>query len=92
MEYDNIFKCFSTTIKKAIEKEIINSNSAENLEEIRIRINKPIIIRVQNKESILNYISTREDINEIMQRICENSLYSYQKQIANRLYYSAGRK
>ena len=31
---------------------------------------------------LLEYIITTKDILEIMQRITENSLYSYQKQIA----------
>ena len=60
----------------------ININLEKNIEEIRIRINLPIMIKIQNEEIVLNHISTREEIDYILQKICENSIYSYQNQIA----------
>lgn len=55
----------------------------EIIEEIRIRINLPIILKIGDMDYVTNYKVTREEINQILQRICENSLYSYQSQIAN---------
>ena len=43
----------------------------------------PLILRLGQVQKILNYIINTEDINYIFQKICENSVYSYQKQIAN---------
>ena len=60
----------------------ININLEKNIEEIRIRINLHIMIKIQNEEIVLNHISTREEIDYILQKICENSIYSYQNQIA----------
>lgn len=53
------------------------------LEEIRIRVNKPIILKISSSDIILEYIVNSNDMIEILQRICENSIYSYQNQICN---------
>ena len=81
MNYDNILKCFpiniSTILRQAIEK------SPNKLEEIRVRLNLPIILKLGKSEEIIKYYISIEEINYILQRICENSLYSYQEQIIN---------
>ncbi len=92
MNYNNVLRCFPSNLKNIVEKGIRDSGILENLEEIRVRSNLPLIIRSYNKERVLNYIVTREEINEIVQRICENSLYSYQKQIINRIYHNSWRQ
>jgi stage III sporulation protein SpoIIIAA len=34
-----------------------------------------------NKEDVIDYMATQRDILETLQNICENSIYSYQKEI-----------
>ena len=81
---EEILSYFPEIIRNNINKElIIYKNYIDSLEEIRIRINKPIIIKANENEIIINYIVTKEDIENIIQKICENSIYSYQRQIAN---------
>ena len=54
------------------------------VQEIRIRVGSQIIVKTNKKDDIIiNYFVTREDILEIMQVICNNSIYSYQNEIAN---------
>ena len=53
------------------------------LEEIRIRSNRPLILKFSDNEKIFDYIVTVEDLIETLQKICENSIYSYQSQICN---------
>ena len=65
-----------------IKEKLIDNDYAE-LEEIRIRNNMPIILKFKQVEKIIDYKVTNEDMNQIFQRICENSVYSYQNQIAN---------
>ena len=61
-----------------------NSNEINLLEEIRIRASKPIVLKYSNSEQILEtVITTKEEILEILQYICNNSIYSYQNQICN---------
>ena len=53
------------------------------LEEIRLRVNKPIILKFNQTEKLFDYHVTTEDILETLRIICENSIYSYQNQICN---------
>ena len=75
---EELIKYFPQHIQTILAKENLNS-----LEEIRVRNNLPLILRFGQVQKILNYIINTEDINYIFQKICENSVYSYQKQIAN---------
>lgn len=84
MEIDNILKYFPIRIAKNIEQGMkTNPNGYQLLEEIRIRLNKPILLKVGQEEIILPYIPNKEEIAETMQRLCESSIYSYQNQIKN---------
>ena len=55
--------------------------------EIRIRANQPIILKLSARELVLSYRPNQEEILEILQRLCDNSIYSYQNQICGRIYY-----
>lgn len=81
----NLFKYFSYNIKDSLDKyfSMSNSNDYLNLEEIRLRCGRQIILKMNNNEKILDYIVTVEDILETITKICENSIYSYQNQICN---------
>lgn len=72
-------------ILKAFPEEIKNKIKifSDTLEEIRVRVNKPIILKYGQAEEILEYIVTSQMILKILQNICENSIYSYQEQICN---------
>ena len=62
-------------------RELIKQNQLQEIEEIRIRASKPVIVKNCLIEKILNYTVTTEVILQILQRICDNSIYSYQNQI-----------
>lgn len=84
---NNILKCFPIRIAKRIEDYILSENINLNLlEEIRIRVNRPIILKIAKEEKKIEHIITSEQILEILQHICDNSIYSYQNQICNRIY------
>ena len=53
------------------------------LEEIRIRVDREILLKIGQVEYILNYIVSSKEILEILQKICDNSIYTYQNQICN---------
>ena len=75
-----VFEYFPIKIKEILEKEVLKEE--DFLEEIRIRAGKPIILKFNKKENVIRYFVTREDILKILQLVCENSIYSYQHQIA----------
>lgn len=58
-------------------------SSEDKLEEIRIRNQRPIILKFNSEEVVVKYIVNSEEIIHILQLICENSIYSYQKQISS---------
>lgn len=76
----DILNYFPNEIKFKLLEEIDDSNY-NNLEEIRVRINRPILLKFNNLFKEVEYIVGTEDILRIMQCITENSVYSYQKQI-----------
>ena len=78
MSYNDILRYFPDNIRVVLGNEI-NNNLV--IEEIRIRNSKPIILKLNNSEKIINYIVQTEDVLKILQSICENSIYSYQNQI-----------
>lgn len=73
-----ILKYFSEGIRNELKTE----NFSE-IEEIRLRTSKPIIIRKNKGETVQKYIVTIEDMLETLQLLCDNSIYSYQNQICN---------
>lgn len=75
-----VFEYFPIKIKEILEKEVLKEE--DFLEEIRIRAGKPIILKFNKKENDIRYFVTSEDILKILQLVCENSIYSYQHQIA----------
>lgn len=76
----DIFNFFPQRIVEVL-KGYITSSNYNFLEEIRIRINRPIVIKYNMNFEILDYVIKTDDIQEIMQYITENSVYSYQNQI-----------
>lgn len=89
----NILRCFPINIYKQIDNLFVRENvNINSLEEIRIRVGKPIILKIGQEDKILeNIIITLEEIIEILQHICDNSIYSYQNQICNRIYNNSRR-
>ena len=82
----NLFKYFSESLENVIENyfnNIAKPSEYMALEEIRIRSNRPLILKFSDNEKIFDYIVTVEDLIETLQKICENSIYSYQSQICN---------
>ena len=82
----NLFKYFSESLESVIENyfnNIAKPSEYVALEEIRIRSNRPLILKFSDNEKIFDYIVTVEDLIETLQKICENSIYSYQSQICN---------
>ena len=80
MDKIDILEYFPSNIREKLMKEI-NASNYKLLEEIRIRVNRPVILKFNYVLKNLDYIITTEDILRILEYITENSMYSYQKQI-----------
>ena len=75
-----ISKFFPEEINLVLNDYLKKNNS---IEEIRLRADKPIQIKFNNNEIILNKIISQEEILKTMQYICDNSIYAYQNEICN---------
>lgn len=75
----NVLQYFPINLRGKIEKEIADKFNA--LEEIRIRANRPIVLKFSDTEKLISSTTTTEEIISCLQLICENSIYSYQNQI-----------
>ncbi len=71
-----IIKNFPENLVQAFE----NVN-LEKIEEIRVRVNKPIILKSGLNEIILKYKISQDEIINMLQNFCNNSIYTYQNQI-----------
>lgn len=68
-------------LSKDIYEEIYNLKEIQNIQEIRLNINKPLIVLNHNKEVILNYKVKNDDLKSIMQKISNYSLYAFEEEI-----------
>lgn len=79
---DDILQYFPCDLCEYIIKILENnSNITKNLQEIRIRVGNPIILKFKDHDIVLKYVITPNEILEIMERLCENSIYAYKNQI-----------
>ena len=73
---NNIYILIAETIKQNPQTKI-----KENAIEIRLRNNKPIIIKLPNLDIVIKYDVTEKDILYTLEKLCENSIYAYKSQI-----------
>ncbi len=77
-----IVKFFPMNLSNILYNTIISNNKIKDeLQEIRIRIDRPLILKLRDKELVVEYKITQNEILQIVERLCENSIYAYKKQL-----------
>lgn len=77
-----IVKFFPMNLSNILYNTIISNNKIKDeLREIRIRIDRPLILKLRDSEIIVEYKITKNEILQIVERLCENSIYAYKKQL-----------
>lgn len=76
-----ILRFFTSDIKNEIL--IVNDMFLNDLREIRLRTNRPIILKAKEDEAVLSHCLTKYEIESIFSAICENSIYAFQEDISN---------
>lgn len=64
-----------------IISEVRNCFQNDKIQEIRIKVGKPIILNSFKGEKILSYIVTAEDVKQILVKVSNYSLYAYEEEI-----------
>ena len=82
MLFFNLLNYFPKKISHEIE-EYLKDIREKQIEEIRLRVEKPLILKFNNFEKVLNIIVTYADILETLGNICNNSIYAYQNEICS---------
>ena len=80
----DVLKFLSENLNKIIVQAIEqnpNYSIEKNIREIRIRIQRPIILKIQNYDILIEYRVADRDIMQTLERLCENSIYAYKNQI-----------
>lgn len=67
------------TIRKIINE---NPRNAE-LEEIRLRASRPLSLKVGQEIQTMDYLVSQQEVLQAFEKICENSVYSYRRQICD---------
>ena len=87
---DEILKVLSLNLRKIMDESNIDF---EYLQEIRLRVNKPLIVIYKNKEYFINryhkfdssredaYIVSQNELRETMEYISNYSLYAFEGEI-----------
>ena len=77
-----IVKFFPMNLSNIIYNTIISNNKIrDELQEIRIRVERPLILKLRDSEMIVEYKITQNEILQIVEKLCENSIYAYKKQL-----------
>ena len=72
------------SITRVLSRDICYRIDKNSIEEIRIRVDRPVILKYPDgKEDMLEHIVTQSEILNILQSLCNNSIYSYQSQICD---------
>lgn len=79
---DEILRYFPNNIYQIFFKLFNENNKIINeIQEIRMRANKPILLKLREKDLILQYNISQSEMLQILERLCENSIYAYKNQI-----------
>lgn len=81
MTYSEILRYFPRRIYIKLDEYFKQNNTI--VEEIRLRSERPIIIKHSRGEDVLKTTVSMNELLEILQHICDNSIYAYQSQICN---------
>lgn len=74
-------KDISDILPNTIKNEIQRCDKLDKIQEIRVKVNKPLFLVCDNKELKLNYSSTLEDVKIILQRMSNYSIYAFEDEI-----------
>lgn len=81
---EEILKYFPNQIYTLINNAISQNKEIEKtIQEIRIRVNRPIILKLRQADVIIEYNVNTTEILQTLERLCENSIYAYKNQICN---------
>ena len=81
-DIEEILRYFQKPIYTLLKSTLIqNENLQQDLQEIRIRVGRPILLKTQKADILIDYEISTSEILQILEKMCENSIYAYKNQI-----------
>lgn len=81
-DLEELYKYFPTNIYNLLKVSTTQNPQTKNeLQEIRIRCNRPIILKLRNSEALIEYEINQTEILQTVERLCNNSIYAYKNQM-----------
>lgn len=79
---EEIIRYFPNQIYTLLNNTLIQDTKLqEDLQEIRIRVGREILLKTRKADIIIDYKIKTSEILQILEKLCENSIYAYQNQI-----------
>ena len=79
---EEIYKYFPSNIYSLLQNTTEQNYQIEQeLQEIRIRAERPIILKLRNVELGIEYQVNQTEILQTVEKLCNNSIYAYKNQI-----------
>lgn len=79
---EELYRYFPSNIYNLLKSTAIqNSKIEQELQEMRIRVNKPIILKLRKLEVVIEYEISQAEILQIVEKLCNNSIYAYKNQM-----------
>ena len=81
-DFNEILRYFPHNIYQVLKNTFEQKqNLISSLQEIRIRVNRPIILKTGQADLLIEYLVTQSEVFEVLEKLCNNSIYAYQNQI-----------
>ena len=83
-DIEEILRYFPNSIYTLLRNTLMQDrNIQKDLQEIRIRVERPILLKTRQADIIIDYQVSSTEILQILEKLCENSIYAYKNQICN---------
>ncbi len=83
-EIEEILRYFPNSIYSLLRNTLMqDKNLQKDLQEIRIRVERAILLKTRQADIIIDYQISNTEILQILEKLCENSIYAYKNQICN---------
>lgn len=80
MEIKQVYQFFPERLRESWNRYQIQW---EELQEIRIRVNQPVIVKMQGQEVLTEMVYTEKDMDDIFRYLCHDSVYAYEIERCN---------
>lgn len=81
-DIEEILRYFPNQIYILLKNTLIQDiNLQRDLQEIRIRVGRSILLKTRQADIIIDYKVNSNEILQILEKLCENSIYAYKNQI-----------